>query len=411
MSGDYSRYGFDSSKDYSGVLLQQGRPLTDRDWNDETVLTSRRIQAGTFDTLGQAVVPATTPHGFAITFDAGGHLQIGQGRLYVDGVLVENHGTGTATWDPVLAETYGASPTPYTAQIYLPNPPALPAAGATAIAFLDVWQREVTQFQDPLLVESALGVDTTTRRQTVWQLRFLSGMAAGTTCASPVTFPAASGGRLSTSVAAVPGETNPCIIPPSAGYTGLENQLYRIEIQRGGAAGTATFKWSRDNASVQARVLRLVDPSHIVVDSIGKDDVLRFSDGDWIEITDDWLEFSQQPGELHHITVGGGVEDATRTITLDTPIAAGLFPTDAQGNLTPQRNTRIRRWDQQGKVLDSNGNVYADLDAAGSTGAILVPAPGTSVLLENGVLASFDVAPGSSVAFRPCDYWVFAARA
>ena len=130
MSGDYSRYGFDPSKDYSGVLLQQGRPLTDRDWNDETVLSSRRIQAGTFDTLGQAVVPATTPHGFAITFDAGGHLQIGQGRLYVDGLLVENHGTGTATWDPALAETHGASPTPYTAQIYLPNPPALPAATA-----------------------------------------------------------------------------------------------------------------------------------------------------------------------------------------------------------------------------------------------------------------------------------------
>ncbi len=242
-------------------------------------------------------------------------------------------------------------------------------------------------------------------------MRFLGGQAAGTTCATPVSFPAASGGRLSSTASVVPGQSNPCIIPPSAGYSGLENQLYRVEIQQGGAPGAATFKWSRDNASVQARVLSFVDLSHIVVDSVGRDDYLRFSDGDWIEITDDWREFSQTPGELHHITIGGGVDDATRTITLDTPITAGLFPTDAQGNLTASRNTRIRRWDQHGKILDQNGNQYADLGAPGSSGAITIPAAtGTSILLENGVLVSFDVDPSGGV-FQPFDYWVFAARA
>jgi hypothetical protein len=33
----------------------------------------------------------------------------------------------------------------------------------------------------------------------------------------------------------------------AGGYTGAENRLYRIEIHRGGAAGAATFRWSRDN--------------------------------------------------------------------------------------------------------------------------------------------------------------------
>nr|WP_294510145.1 DUF6519 domain-containing protein [uncultured Rhodopila sp.] len=411
MSGDYSRFGFDPTRNYASVLLQQGRPLTDRDWNDQSVLTARRDQAAAFDTMGQAVVPASTPGGFAISFDSTGKLQIGRGRMYVDGLLVENHGTGLQSFDPVLGENFGGSPTPYSAQPYMPNAPALPASGQIAIAYLDVWEREVTRLEDPLLVEPALGVDTTTRRQTVWQVRFLGGQAAGTTCATPVSLPAPSGGRLSTAAKPVPGQSNPCIIPPSAGYTGLENQLYRIEIQQGGAPGTATFKWSRDNASVEARVLRFVDLSHIVVDSVGRDDVLRFSDGDWIEITDDWREFSQTPGELHRITVGGGVDDATRTITLDTPVTAGLFPTDAQGNLTASRNTRIRRWDQQGKVLDQNGNTYVDLGAAGSTGVITVPAAsGTSILLENGVLASFAIDP-SGGAFQPFDYWVFAARA
>ena len=47
----------------------------------------------------------------------------------------------------------------------------------------------------------------------------------------------------------------------------------------------------------------------------------------------------------------------------------------------------------------------------GSSGAITVPAAaGTSILLENGVLVSFNIDP-SGGAFQPFDYWVFAARA
>ena len=242
-------------------------------------------------------------------------------------------------------------------------------------------------------------------------MKFLDNQAANTTCATPATFPAPSGGRLTSGPATIPGQTNPCLIPPASGYTGLENQLYRVEIHTGGAPGGATFKWSRDNASVCARVLQMVDASHIVVDSVGRDDLLRFSDGDWIEITDDWREFSGQAGEIHQIVIGGGVDDATRIITLTTPITAGLFPTDSLGNLTASRHTRIRRWDQGGKVLDQNGNVLTDLGAAGSAGVITTPASSSvSVLLENGVVVSFSL-DSSGAPFGVGDYWVFAARA
>ncbi len=362
-------------------------------------------------------MPATTPNGFQLTFDSSNALWIGQGRMYVDGLLAENHGTGAQVWDPVLAELKGSQPTPYLpttsglAAPYMPNPPALPASGHTAVAYLDVWEREVTQFEDSSLLESALGVDTTTRRQTAWQVRFIDNLAASTTCATPTTFTAASGGRLTSAPATIPGQTNPCLIPPASGYTGLENQLYRVEIHAGGAPGVATFKWSRDNASVCARVLQMIDPSHIVVDSVGRDDILRFSDGDWLEITDDWREFSGQAGELHQIVIGGGVDDATRIITLSTPITAGVFPADSLGNMTASRHTRIRRWDQGGKVLDQNGNVLVDLGAAGSTGAITTPASNSvSVLLENGIVVSFSL-DASGVPFGVGDYWVFAARA
>ena len=41
-----------------------------------------------------------------------------------------------------------------------------------------------------------------------------------------------------------------CQPTPAAGYRGLENQLYRVEIHQHGDESTATFKWSRENGSV-----------------------------------------------------------------------------------------------------------------------------------------------------------------
>jgi len=417
MSGDYSRIDFDPKRDYTGVLLQQGRPLTDRDWNDLVAQHNRRIQAGTLDASSPLFVATTTADAFNIVSDGAGGFTIGRGRLYVDGLLAENHGTGALQWDAELAERYGKDAIPYTKQPYLPNAPALPTSGGPNLVYLDVWQREVTRFEDGDIVEPALGVDTTTRLQTVWQVKLLTNVGAGVVCATPLdqigawkTQTAPSAGRLTTKTGDVPGDVNPCIIPPAGGYKGLENQLYRVEIHKKGPLGTATFKWSRDNASVETQVTQIPDLSHLVVESVGKDDVLRFSDGDWIEITDDWREFSGLPGELHMIKVGKGVDDATRIITLDQPLStASPFPVDAQGNVDPKRHTRIRRWDQKGKILDKNGNAYTDLGAAGSTGEVAVPTGGLQLLLENGILVAFDVDPAGG-EFHVGDYWTFAAR-
>jgi Right handed beta helix region len=75
-----------------------------------------------------------------------------------------------------------------------------------------------------------------------------------------------------------------------------------------------------------------------------------------------------------------------------------------------ERNLRVRRWDQKGKVLQAivNTPVFQDLDAVGSTGVIRVPAAGTTLMLENGVTVSF--ASTGTKGFRAGDYWVFAAR-
>jgi len=417
MSGDYSRWSFDPQRHFGALFMQQGRVHTDADWNEWVTTILRRVQAASLDTLGRAVVPRETPDGFRIEA-ANGTLAIGRGRIYVDGLLAENHGGDPAEWDPRLAELRGTTPTPYDDQPYYPDPPALPGGGPHLV-YLKVWQRELTAIEEPALVEKALGVDTTTRLQTVWQAKLLPEISNAVTCATPLddvpgfldAEPAAAG-RLTTGTADVPGQPDPCLIPPSGGYKGLENQLYRVEIHRGGdfaGADQATFKWSRDNATVASRVTEIPALDRVVVESVRRDEVLGFSDGDWVEITDDWRELSGVPGELRRIQTGGGVDDETRTIRLTAPLPAGMFPVDAQGATAPERNTRVSRWDQGGRVLDANGNLLVDLDAPGSDGSIPVPAAPTRVLLEHGVAVSFDLDPGTG-RLRSGDHWLFAAR-
>ena len=119
MSFDASRFSFHPWHDYLGVVMQQGRVQIDADWNEWVAQLARRLQAGTMDTVGRAVVPRTTPEGFHI-LAIGGALTIGVGRMYVDGLLAENHGADPVQWDARLAEPVGGAPVNFLDQPYLP---------------------------------------------------------------------------------------------------------------------------------------------------------------------------------------------------------------------------------------------------------------------------------------------------
>src|SRR5580692_2488803 len=443
MSFDSSRFTFNPWNDFLGVVTQQGRVQLDSDWNEWLAEFARRIQAGTMDTVGRAVVPATTPNGFKINANVDGsgqqHLTIGAGRMYVDGLLVENHGpAASAIWDAALAEMSGAPAAPpavaeidldYTAQPYLPNA-VLPQGSGPFLAYLDVWKRPITYLEHPELIDSAVGIDTTGRVQMVWQVKLLDvSNVSGVTCVTPdSSIPSwesliqPSGAQLTTAV--VPSATSgPCCLNTATGYTGMENQLYRVEIHQAGLANTsgnaspvaATFKWSRDNASVITAVTA-INPatnvannptSQLTVQSTGRDNVLSFKPGDWIEITDDFLELNGQAGELHQID-SNGVSKALNTIILQTPVS-GDFQTRLASDF--DYHTRICRWDQNGKVYQSDGTtVWVDLGAVGSTGQIPVPPPGTSLILENGVTVTFSLNPTLG-SFKVADFWTFPARA
>src|SRR4030095_15595966 len=110
-------------------------------------------------------------------------LKLGRGRMYVNGLLAENHGDpATVKWDPALAQMSNTPQPPpgtetgaidFTKQPYMTPGTALPAGNGPFLAYLDVWVRPVDYLNDPDLVDKAVGGPSAGRSQTVWQLAAL----------------------------------------------------------------------------------------------------------------------------------------------------------------------------------------------------------------------------------------------
>lgn len=381
MSGDHTRFTFAPKKRYNAVLQQQGRVQLDADFNEAEAITRRRTTLQALDLFGPVGVPAlTTPDAFKVTPLAGppGDLGLGVGRIYLDGIMAE-----------ILTEDAAT----YLKQPFLPDPPPLPAGDA--VVLLDVWEREVTWVQDPSLLDPALGgVDTTTRLQTVWQVKLLAqkGAACGATVGTPP-----SGGRLTSSAVAPPAADDPCILPPVAGYRGLENRLYRVEVQAGGALGTARFKWSRDNGSIVSTVGALTvtgGQTTLTLDRIGRDAVRGFVIGNWVTLTDDIRELMGERGEMARVVA---IQPATLQVVLDRALpSAGGRAFGANTTELAARHTRLQRWDQSAAVNT------VDADGLMVTGA-------GPVALEDGVEIAFSLDPVGGV-FNDGDWWAFWAR-
>lgn len=383
MGADVSRVRMDPLRDHSGVGLQQGRLLPDADLNVLVDILDRRLRAQVADQrpAGVAIVSKLTPDAFKIGA-SGGDLTIGRGRMYVDGLFAENHGDqDKPAFDSVLAEPTLDGSIAYDAQPYWPTPDPLPEAAGPHLAYLDVWQRELTYLNAPDLVEPAIGVDTTTRTQNVWQVRLLENVGTGATCGGTIEgwddLIAPSGARLTTGTVPVDPGDDPCELPPTGGYRGLENHLYRVELH-----DATHFKWSRDNASVASPVVELVSSTELRLARLRRDDLMRFAENDWVEILDDHRELNGLPGEMRKISV----DEAANTITFTPALPADLIPSGTGDDTVAGRHLRVILWN-------------------GADGLVDVPAPGTPVELEHGVTVEFSGADG-----HPGDYWVFAAR-
>ena len=350
MKGDFSRLTFRSERHYTAVLLQQGRPVMDADWNEEAEIASNAVRALARDLLGPH---AGVGEGFSVTEHAGTRadgwdLLIAPGVYYVDGIRCEN---ARSTSFRQMAEAAGCGD--------------VVAGPGAYLAYLDVWERHLTAIQQPELLEPGLG-DVSTRLQTVWRVRLLEldGSAHG----SPEQVLADSFTR---GIAGMRAR-----VDPDAGYTGLENHLYRVEVHRGAGAGDPSFKWSRDNGSVVASVLE-IDDDRLVLSS--KPSPMAWQAGTWVEPEDEHGVLCERVPPLLRIEAVDGERIRTSP--------AWPLGTTRGGWRS------VRRWDHgQAGDPDREGAIPIREDEW--------------LALEDGIQIAFD----PSGDYRAGDYWLIPAR-
>jgi hypothetical protein len=453
--GDFSRDTFDPRKRFSRVLMQQGRVQLDSDWNEQSDILLHYLRSLASDLIG--------PHGgggqpgFALITteaevdtlkDADGNdlsndakkelrsslresgFLFGIGRYYVKGLLCEN--------DRYLGfvEQPGY---PFAGNMSLDD---LQDETGSFLVFLDVWERHITCNEDGDICEVALGgPDTATRAQVVsavvvpapgpndnrlYDQQILSdnvkklrdaksGGNQGAIDAAMKTLnqfaeevrvdlnaPSKCSLRARARLTGLP--EGDCNIQPEAQYRGPENQLYRVEIQRGGVAWdgatdgeepagnaneAATFKWSRDNSSIYFPILSLQGDS-VRVATLGRDSSRSLQVDDWVEIVADDLALQGQPGPVRQIK---SINPDEMTITLTEGVDQSY---DEDTTFHPV----LRRWDQR----------RSDGEAAES---VLLVKEGTGedlgwIELEDGVQIQFPRQAGNR--YRAGDYWLIPAR-
>lgn len=245
-----------------------------------------------------------------------------------------------------------------------PNDPSLtpPPAGEVRkdMVYLDVWQEPVTYVEDPEIREIALGgPDTTTRLRVKYRVRVNQGGG----------LPEGQGigkGTLAT----------------EGVYTGEANRLYRIEIDTAGNIGTATFRWSEENA---ATIQRVIAPIPAGSKEVVVEDASAFHSGELILIS---KEFGS---EMHQIqSVFGNV------ITLNDPVGGQL-------SLLPAAS----------KVLNFTGFSMEDRPKIARWNAFKVPIPADPA--DPTVSAAIPLNDGVAIRFggnqmRRGDDWIFKTR-
>jgi len=384
MRGDFTQFGFDPAKQFSRVLMQQGRVQLDRDWNDRQEIDRYLERNTAADSLGGTGAPALGP-GFTVGLAPGGSdLSISAGRLYAGGIMCELLQSTTLWTQPDLPFASGGF-----------TGPAWPTQAGRYLVYLDVWERDVSALEDPSIAEPGLGgPDTTTRTRVVTQIKLLqtgSDTLTETLGSLPVPFPPAAvqPGALAAATLAASDAPGPCVLPPQASYTALTNQLYRVEIHTAGALGVEgatapTFKWSRDDGSVvTALTATAPQPPNLFVTSLGPDDPRGFAAGQVVEIIDDRTALSGQAGTLLLIA-GTSVTQQGPVIQIDT--TANAIPAVDQSRAVP---VLLRRWDQPGS--ETALAVTAVLD--------------DPIALEAGIQIAFQAGN-----YQVGDYWTIPAR-
>lgn len=439
MKSDITRDTFVPGKHFSRVISQQGRVDIDADSNEQTSILLHYLRTLALDVIGPYARPVMAG-GFSLSKDSNDRLLISPGRYYVDGILVENEVSYLYTEQP-----YNSLPDDDPLAKALTDKP-----NARYWVYLDVWERHITSIEDDSIREKALGgPDTCTRAKVIWQVRALdvsdnafderktkrqqwltSKLTALETQLSKANSPLAKTKIqqqidlvkaqlaalnkpkpddltaacpypldyvLPVSDASMGARVDPgsqiidaCVMSPESKYRGAENQLYRVEIHRGGLTGQATFKWARDNGSLATPWLGTSGYDLEVANARG------FAAGNWVELTDDVAELRGLPGVLVRLA----------------KVEAGTLSVDPDAVQDPNSlhwsedlvKPKLRRWDHfatEDTVLEDDGSILIQGTPVGTSDddAIWMD-------LEDGIQVQF--AEGGE--YRTGDYWLIPAR-
>jgi len=474
MKGDFTRFTFDPKKHFNRVLMQQGRVILDADWNEQSDIQNYIQETEVIDVVGQSGAPVDLAGFKVIVAPDGQDLILSSGRMYVDGLLCElddniisfetvsflserqanlpsgnldEMGFAKGQWielsvkgnqliapQPLRVAEVNAADSILTfsekinddlisgamssgifikifSNIVVPQSPDL-RASQSFLAFLDVWERNITSAQDDEIREKALnGPDTTTRTRIEWRMKLLSCDLESKSCQQAALKLKSLTGEKNSRIAVrlqpcqAQFAKDPCDALSGSAYRGLENQLYRVEIHEPGVAGKATFKWSRNNGAIAFAIASFIaeesggDESaasgvgagpeackKVKLEQIGWDGELRIHKDDWVEILGDETEILGEPGTLAR------VEEIDETDLILTLTA------DVSGH-REESNPVVRRWDiSEG---DQEGSpTFAGISTEGSS------EDGGWIQIENGIEVCFKAGD----YYQTGDYWMVAAR-
>ena len=414
---DISRDATDLRKHYDRVQMQQGRVLTDDDFNEAERLDAEDARRVRVDVIG----PAGSPDdGFRLK-TVGGQLVLSAGTYYVGGVRLEMEADEEFNLQKDWLQQ-GSSP----GETLTP-----PANAQLDFVYLDVWQQPVSAVEDKELLEAALGgADTSARVRTMRRARVFRNVGDVDCAAAWTQLLAflAPLGTINSDLELVPnaklkvgpdGTTTTddlCSPPVNGGYLGAENQAIRVQI-----TGANQFTWGFDNGAPLYRVKLLADSNNVLrriqMLTTPKDQAHFPLEGQVVELLP-WsalLSNGQKNAELsgHLSKVDGSYNPDTQELFIQTP------PPDDTG--TPPRPFG-QRWSFRSdanvgvppapiKNEDPPEDVYFYMRVWNRGGDTASPATINFVadtpepLAKTGLQVTF-----SGTNFRKNDFWIIAAR-
>jgi Family of unknown function (DUF6519) len=402
---DLSRQATDPRKHYAGVRMQQGRVLTDDDFNEAAAIDAEELRRTRLHAIGTYGTPDAgfLPKDFTVV---GGKLdfKLSTGNLYLGGLRLEMSAEERfllqkdwLNFDPAVdAQT-------------------APANGQTRtdLVWIEAWQQPVTAVEDSELFEVALGgPDTTTRWRTMRRVHVTPGVVE-TECASAWSTVSAGFGALGTITAdmelattatltvgfTVPPVTGDLCSPPQAGgYLGAENQAVRVQM-----VDPTHYTWGFDNAAPLYRVQLSAKNGQLIKLTLlnqPKDAVHWPLKGQVVELLP-WsaaLANTERVADLagHLCKVSVSYNPNDHTLEIDTPVPATF------GAQWKSRSDKGEFFDGTPAQDFFYLRVWNRGDDIASPAAVPIA---TAALGNTGLQVTFGGGP-----LRAADYWIIAAR-